>query len=114
VEFRCPDPSCNPYLAFSAILMAVIDGIQNKIHPGEPIDRDSYDLSAESTMHVAHTPHSLDEALLALEQDCDFLLRGEVFTEESLRSWIEYKRAHEIAPLNLRPHPYEFCMYYDT
>jgi glutamine synthetase len=114
VEFRCPDPSCNPYLAFSAILMAVIDGIQNKIHPGPPLDRDLYDLPPELLESVPRVPHSLEAALEALEQDCDFLLRGDVFTEEILASWIEAKRKYEIAPLNLRPHPYEFCLYFDS
>ncbi len=114
VEFRCPDPSCNPYLAFAAILMAVIDGIQNKIHPGEPMDKDLYDLPPEIAAGIPQTPRSLDEALQALEQDGDFLLRGDVFTEETLQRWIDYKRKHEIAPMHLRPHPYEFCLYYDS
>ncbi|QDV24988.1 type I glutamate--ammonia ligase [Aureliella helgolandensis] len=114
IEFRCPDPSCNPYLAFSAILMAAIDGIQNKIHPGDPIDKDLYDLPPEMADRVAQTPRSLEEAMQALEQDCDFLLRGDVFTEDLLLSWIEYKRQHEILPMQMRPHPYEFCLYYDS
>lgn len=114
VEFRCPDPSCNPYLAFAAILMAVIDGIQNKIHPGEPMDKDLYDLPPEIAAGIPQTPRSLDEALNALEQDADFLLRGDVFTEDTLLRWIQYKREHEIAPMLLRPHPYEFCLYYDA
>lgn len=114
VEFRCPDPSCNPYLAFSAILMAVIDGIQNKIHPGDPLDRDLYDLPPEVQSGVPLIPQHLEAALEALERDCDFLLRGDVFTEEMLSSWIELKRQHEIIPLSMRPHPYEFCLYYDA
>ncbi len=114
VEFRSPDPSCNPYLAFSAILMAVIDGIQNKIHPGEPLDRDLYDLPPELQANVPQLPHSLEAALEALERDCDFLLRGDVFTEETLASWIDAKRKYELEPLALRPHPYEFCLYYDA
>ncbi len=114
IEFRCPDPSCNPYLAFSAILMAVIDGVQNKIHPGEPMDKNLYDLPTESNSDIAQTPRSLEAALEALEADCDFLLRGDVFTEDTLTSWIQYKREHEILPLSRRPHPYEFCMYYDA
>lgn len=114
VEFRCPDPSCNPYLAFSAILMAAIDGIQNKTHPGEPMDKDLYDLPPEMAEQIPQTPESLEAALLALEQDCDFLLRGDVFTEDVLRNWIEYKRVNDIAALAARPHPYEFCLYYDA
>jgi len=114
VEFRCPDPSCNPYLAFSAMLMAVIDGIQNKIHPGEPLDRDIYDLPPEMLEKVPKTPRSLDEALDALGQDHDFLLRGDVFTEDVIDTWIRYKRENEIEAMRLRPHPYEFCLYYDV
>ena len=113
VEFRCPDPSCNPYLAFAAMLMAVIDGVQNKYHPGEPLDKDIYDLEPEELADVPKTPGSLDEALAALERDYDFLLRGDVFTPDALRTWIEYKRIHEVDALRLRPHPYEFCLYYD-
>ncbi|MEO8268381.1 MAG: glutamine synthetase, partial [Aureliella sp.] len=114
IEFRCPDPSCNPYLAFSAILLAVIDGVQNKIHPGDPIDQDLYELTPEQSIRIARTPTSLEAALEALEDDCDFLLRGDVFSEYALTQWIAAKRQHEIAPLSLRPHPYEFCMYYDS
>ena len=114
VEFRCPDPSCNPYLAFSAILMAVIDGIQNKIHPGDPLDRDLYDLPPEMQSSVPQIPHSLEAALEALERDGDFLLRGDVFTEETLASWISAKRNYELAPLALRPHPFEFSLNYDS
>jgi glutamine synthetase len=112
-EFRCPDPSCNPYLAFSAMLMAVIDGIQNKTSPGDPMDKDIYDLPPEEAARVPQTPGSLDEALAALEQDHEFLLRGEVFTDDVISTWISYKRENEIDALRLRPHPYEFCMYYD-
>lgn len=114
IEFRCPDPSCNPYLAFAAITMAAIDGIQNKIHPGEPMDKDLYDLPPEVSQGIGQTPDSLEAALLALESDCDFLLRGDVFTEDALATWIQYKRTREIAPMSMRPHPYEFCLYYDT
>ncbi|MFP6667639.1 MAG: type I glutamate--ammonia ligase, partial [Pirellulales bacterium] len=113
VEFRCPDPSCNPYLAFSAMLMAVLDGIQNKIHPGEPLDRDIYDLSPEEAAGVPTTPGSLDESLAALREDHGFLLRGDVFTKDVVDTWIEYKTENEVEPLRLRPHPYEFCLYYD-
>ncbi len=113
VEFRCPDPSCNPYLAFSALLMAVLDGIQNKIHPGDPLDKDIYDLSPEEAAEVPKTPGTLDEALDALQADHEFLLRGDVFTQDVIDTWIHYKRVHEADALRLRPHPYEFCMYYD-
>lgn len=113
VEFRCPDPSCNPYLAFSAMLMAVLDGIQNKIHPGEPLDRDIYDLSPQEADEVPTTPGSLDESLAALREDHGFLLRGDVFTKDVVDTWIEYKTENEVDPLRLRPHPYEFCLYYD-
>ncbi len=113
IEFRCPDPSCNPYLAFSAILMAVIDGIQNKINPGEPLDKDIYDLPPEELAVVPKTPGSLDEALDALEKDHEFLLRGDVFTADVIETWIRYKRVNEVDAMRLRPHPYEFCLYYD-
>jgi glutamine synthetase len=113
VEFRCPDPSCNPYLAFSAMLMAVIDGIQNKINPGEPLDKDIYDMPPEELAEVPKTPGSLEQALDALERDHDFLLRGDVFTADVISTWVAYKRANEVDALRLRPHPYEFCMYYD-
>ena len=113
LEFRCPDPSCNPYLAFSAILMAVIDGIQNKIDPGEPLDKDIYDLKPEEMVDVPTTPGSLEEALAALRTDHEFLLRGDVFTPDVIDTWIWYKTDREVDPLRLRPHPYEFCLYYD-
>jgi glutamine synthetase len=113
VEFRCPDPSSNPYLAFSAILLAAIDGIQNKIHPGPPLDKDLYDLGVEERSNVPQTPASLDAVLDALEKDHDFLLRGNVMTEDLLRTWIDYKRTQEADAVRLRPHPYEFSLYYD-
>jgi glutamine synthetase len=113
LEFRCPDPSCNPYLAFSAMLMAVIDGIQNKVDPGEPLDKDIYDLSPEELEDVPTTPGSLGEALAGLRADHDFLLRGDVFTPDVVDTWIWYKTENEVDALRLRPHPYEFCMYYD-
>ncbi len=113
VEFRCPDPSCNPYLAFSALLMAAIDGIQNKIHPGEPLDKDIYDLPPEEAAEVPKTPGSLGDALDALERDHEFLLKGDVFTADVVQTWIRYKRENEVDALRLRPHPYEFCLYYD-
>ena len=113
VEFRCPDPSCNPYLAFSAITMAALDGIQNKIHPGEPLDKDIYDMAPEELAEVPKTPGSLRESLAALGKDHEFLLRGDVFTEDVIHTWIEYKIKNEVEALDLRPHPYEFCLYYD-
>jgi glutamine synthetase len=113
LEYRCPDPSCNPYLSFSAILMAAIDGIQNKIDPGEPLDKDIYDLSPEEMKGIPTTPGSLDEALAALQADHEFLLRGDVYTQDVIDTWIRYKTTNEVDPVRLRPHPYEFCLYYD-
>ncbi len=113
VEFRCPDPSCNPYLAFSAMLMAGLDGIKNKIEPPEPMDKDLYELPAEELANVPQVVDSLDKALEALEADHDYLLEGGVFTEDVITSWCDYKRAHEVDALRLRPHPYEFYLYYD-
>ncbi len=113
VEFRPPDPSANPYLAFSAMLMAGLDGILNKIDPGESLDKDIYDLSPEEMKDVASMPASLEEALSCLEDDHDFLLKGDVFTEELLETYITYKRRHEADAVRLRPHPYEFALYYD-
>ncbi len=113
VEFRCPDPSANPYLAYSAILMAAIDGIQNKVSPGEPLDKDLYDLRPEERSGVPRTPASLEEALDNLERDHSFLLRGDVFTEDAIREWVSYKRTREADQVRLRPHPYEFCLYFD-
>ena len=114
VEFRCPDPSANPYLAFAAMLMAGLDGIQNKIEPPAPIDKDLYDLEPEEALQNQSTPGSLGEVLEALEADHEFLLRGDVFTPDLVSTWIEYKREKELAPVTLRPHPYEFFLYYDT
>jgi glutamine synthetase len=113
VEFRPPDPSCNPYLAFPAICMAGLDGIQNKTDPGDPLDKDIYDLPPEELAQVPQVPGSLAEALGALEKDHEFLLRGDVFTPDVIGTWIEYKRKKEIDPVRLRPHPYEFFLYYD-
>ena len=113
IEFRCPDPSCNPYLAFSAILMAALDGIQNKINPGEPLDKDIYDLPPEELAKVPHTPGSLREALNALKRDHEFLLKGDVFTSDVIETWITYKMEKEVIAVDLRPHPWEFAMYYD-
>ncbi len=113
IEFRCPDPSCNPYLAFAAILMAAIDGIQNKLSPGEPLDADIYSLSAEDATEVQQTPASLEQSLLALKEDHDFLLRDDVFTSDLIETWISYKMEQEVQAIQLRPHPYEFSLYYD-
>lgn len=114
LEFRPPDPSCNPYLAFSAMLMAGLDGIQNRIDPGPPLDKDIYDLSPEELKDVPSLPGSLDESLKALENDYEFLLKGDVFSQRMIDRWIEYKREREIQVLRLRPHPLEFSMYYDV
>lgn len=113
VEFRCPDPSCNPYLAFAAMLMAVIDGIQNKINPGQPLDKDIYDLSPEELAEVPKTPGSLEESLMALKHDNAYLTRGDVFTKDVVDTWIWYKMEKEVDAMRLRPHPYEYCLYYD-
>ncbi len=113
LEFRCPDPSANPYLAFSAMLMAGIDGILNKTEPPDPVDKDIYDLPPAELANLPSVPSSLSEALDALEEDHSFLLDGNVFTEGLIRAWIDYKREHEVDPIRLRPHPYEFALYYD-
>ena len=113
IEFRAPDPSCNPYLAFSALLMAGLDGIQNKMDPGEALDKDLYDLPPEEKAKVPQVPASLAEALNALEADHEFLLKGDVFTQDVIETWLEYKRVNEVEATNLRPHPYEFYLYYD-
>jgi glutamine synthetase len=113
VEFRPPDPASNPYLGFAAMLMAGIDGILRKIEPGEPLDKDIYDLSPEEMKSVASMPASLEEALNCLEDDHNFLLKGDVFTEELIDTYIAYKRRHEAEAVRLRPHPYEFELYYD-
>jgi glutamine synthetase len=113
LEFRCPDGSSNPYLAFSAMLMAMLDGIKNKIKPGEPLDKDIYDLEPEELAKVPKAPGSLDDALTALERDHEFLLQGDVFTQDVISTWIWYKREKEVDAIRLRPHPYEFALYYD-
>jgi len=114
IEFRCPDPSCNPYLAYAAMMMAGLDGIINKIDPGEPLDKDIYDMEPEELKNVPSTPGSLEEALKCLERDHDFLLRGDVFTADVIDTWISYKMEKEVKPMALRPHPYEFGLYYDV
>src|SRR5690242_7528214 len=113
VEFRPPDPSCNPYMAFAAMMMAGLDGVENKMDPGQPLDKDIYDLGTEELAKVPSMPGSLEDALDALEKDHQFLLKGDVFTEGLLETYIEYKRAKEVDAVRLRPHPYEFALYYD-
>ena len=113
VEFRCPDPSANPYLAFSAMLMAGLDGILNKTVPPDPVDRDIYELPEEEQRKIKDTPPTLKAALRALEDDHDYLMRGGVFTPDVMDTWIRYKRANELAYMDQRPHPAEFALYYD-
>jgi glutamine synthetase len=114
IEVRFPDPACNGYLAFSAMLMAGLDGIQNKIMPPKPMDKDLYDLPPEDLAKVAQTPGSLEEVLNALEKDHAFLLKGDVFTRDVIETWIEYKRKKEVDAIRLRPHPWEFALYFDV
>jgi glutamine synthetase len=113
IEVRFPDPACNPYLGFAAMAMAGIDGIENKIHPGEPLDKNIYALTAEEKKNVPSMPGSLEEALAHLEADHDFLMKDDVFTEDLLETWASYKREVEIDPVRLRPHPHEFELYFD-
>jgi len=113
VEVRFPDPSCNGYMAFSAMLMAGLDGVTNKIHPGEPLDKDIYALSPEELADVPTAPGSLEEALGCLEEDHDFLLKGDVFTRDAIDMWLDYKMEREVNEVRLRPHPYEFHLYFD-
>jgi len=113
IEFRCPDPACNPYLCFAAQLMAGLDGIRNKIDPGEPIDKDLYELEPEEAGRVKSTPGSLAEVLDALQKDHEWLLQGDVFTPDVVETWLTYKRERELAAVNLRPVPYEFYLYFD-
>ncbi len=113
IEFRAPDPSCNPYLCFAALMMAGLDGIQNRIDPGDPIDKDLYELPAEEAKLIKQVPGSLGDVLNALEADHEFLLKGDVFTMDLLEAYIAYKRTAELDPVRMRPHPYEFTLYYD-
>ena len=113
VEFRPPDPSANPYLAFAAMLMAGLDGVMNKIEPADPVDKNIYDLPPEEAAGIPTVPGSLEESLRSLEDDHDFLLRGDVFTEDVIESWLDYKWNSEVAEVKLRPHPWEFYLYYD-
>jgi glutamine synthetase len=114
VEFRAPDPSCNPYFCFAALLMAGLDGVQSRIDPGQPMDKDLYDLPPEEARQVKQVPGSLDKVLAALEADHDFLLRGDVFTEDALEAYMDYKWRFEVDPVRMRPHPHEFVLYYDV
>ena len=114
IEFRCPDPACNPYFAFAAIAMAGLDGVLNKTDPGEPFDRDLYDLEPEELAKVPQVPGSLEGALNALEADHEFLLQGDVFTQDVIETWIRYKREKEVDPVRLRPHPHEYMLYFDV
>lgn len=114
IEVRFPDPACNPYLAFAAMLMAGLDGIENKFDPGAPMDKDLYDLEPEEAEKIPTMPGSLDQALRYLENDHLFLLKGDVFSKDVIETWITYKRTREMDPLRLRPHPYEFFMYFDV
>ncbi len=114
IEVRFPDPSCNGYIAFAAMLMAGLDGIERRLSPGDPLDKDIYSLTPEELKDVPSVPGSLPDALSALEKDHEFLLKGDVFTEDVVETWLEYKRTREVDPLRLRPHPYEFALYYDV
>jgi glutamine synthetase len=113
IEFRTPDPSCNPYLSFAACLMAGLDGVERKLDPGEPIDKDLYELPPDEAAKVKQLPGSLSEVLDALEEDHQFLMKGGVFTSDLIRTWIEYKRKNEVDAIRLRPHPWEFALYFD-
>ena len=113
IEFRTPDPSCNPYLAFAAILMAALDGVENQITPPAPIDKDLYELPPEEREKVKSVPGSLEDVIDALEEDNQYLLKGDVFTEDLLKKWIDYKREKEVDHVRLRPHPAEFALYFD-
>src|SRR5438094_764711 len=114
IEVRFPDPACNGYIAFSAMLMAGLDGIERRLNPGDPLDKDIYALTLEELRDVPKMPGSLDEALDALKRDHDFLLKGDVFTEDVVETWIEWKLANEVSAIRLRPHPYEFALYFDA
>src|SRR5579884_1096594 len=114
IEFRCPDPSANPYLALSAILLAGLDGIENKILPPEPMDKDLYELPPIEKAQIPQTPGSLEEVLQALEDDHEFLLKGGAFTEDLIETWLDYKRKKEVDAVRLRPHPHEFALYFDV
>jgi glutamine synthetase len=114
LELRSPDPSCNPYLAFAAMMMAGLDGVMNRLSPGDALDKDIYSLSPEEARSVPQVSGSLGEALDALEADHEFLLQGDVFTKDLLETWIEFKRSSEVDPVRLRPSPIEYHLYYDV
>lgn len=114
IEFRCPDTAANPYLAFAAMLMAGLDGVRNQIDPGDPADFDLYEASSKRLRCTQSTPGSLQESLAALRADSGFLLEGGVFTQDLIDTWIDWKHEHEIAPVALRPTPYEFYLYFDV
>jgi glutamine synthetase len=114
IEFRTPDPTCNPYLSFAACVMAGLDGVANKIDPGDPMDKDLYELPPEEAAEIKQLPGSLDEVLNALEADHSFLLKGDVFTKDLIETWIDYKRKNEVDPIRLRPHPWEFALYFNV
>lgn len=114
IEFRSPDPTCNPYIAFAAMLMAGLDGIQNKIDPGTPLEADTFTLPENELKKIKTMPGSLEQAINALEADHTFLLKGGVFTKDVIDTWIELKRKKEIDPVRLRPHPHEFYLYFDA
>jgi glutamine synthetase len=113
VEFRCPDPACNPYLAFAAMLMAGLDGVARHTEPPAPVDEDLFELPPEELAKIGQVPSSLDDALIALEDDQAFLTESGVFTDDLIETWIDYKRLNEIDAVRLRPHPWEFMLYYD-
>ena len=113
IEFRPPDPSCNPYLAYAAMMMAGLDGVENKIDPGQPLDKDIYDLEPEELKKVPSLPGSLEDSLRHLENDHKFLLKGDVFSPDVIHLWIDYKMKNEVQAVRTRPHPYEFHVYYD-
>jgi glutamine synthetase len=114
LEFRTPDPTANPYLAFAALLMAGLDGIERKLDPGEPLDKDIYSLSPEELKDVPSVPGNLEGSLDALERDHDFLLKGDVFSTDIIGAWVQWKRTHEVAEVAMRPHPHEFELYFDV
>jgi len=114
IEFRCPDPTCNGYLTWTAIMMAALDGIENEIDPGAPLDQDIYDMTPEELAGYKHTPATLDEALIALQEDHTYLTKGGVFTDDLIETWVSWKQEHELNAMALRPHPYEFHLYYDN
>ena len=114
VEFRSPDPTANPYLAFSALMLAGLDGIRRQLDPGEPLDTDIYELPEEQIEKIATVPSSLEASLDALEADHEFLVQSDVFTEGLINAYVTYKRAAEVDAIRMRPHPWEFALYHDA